>query len=89
MAISTRWSRSPVTRPAQSPSIVRAPFEFETELGEELDGVIEGFHHDADVVHPLKRHAAILAVRKVRPFGRCTRDQTSVPLVAPMSGKYA
>src|SRR6266545_14021 len=24
----------------------------------------ERFHHDADVVHPLKRHAAILAVRK-------------------------
>src|SRR6185295_11014803 len=29
--------------------------------GEERDGGVERFHDDADVVHPLKRHAAILA----------------------------
>src|SRR4026207_983701 len=38
----------------------RSPFELEAELGEKRDGGIEGFHHDADVVHPLKRHAATL-----------------------------
>src|SRR6185295_3394582 len=36
----------------------RSPFELEAELGEERDSGIEGFHHDADVVHPRKRHAA-------------------------------
>jgi hypothetical protein len=35
-----------------------SPFELEAELGEKRDSGIEGFHHDADVVHPLKRHAA-------------------------------
>jgi hypothetical protein len=35
-----------------------SPFELEAELGEKRDSSIEGFHHDADVVHPLKRHAA-------------------------------
>jgi hypothetical protein len=34
------------------------PFELEAELGEKRDSDIEGLHHDADVVHPLKRHAA-------------------------------
>lgn len=34
----------------------RPAFEFQTELVEELDGGIEIFHHDADVVHPLDRH---------------------------------
>jgi hypothetical protein len=33
-----------------------APFELETKLGEELDGGIDVFHHDADVVHSLDRH---------------------------------
>jgi len=35
-----------------------SPLELESELGKERDSGIEGFHHDADVVHPLKRHAA-------------------------------
>jgi hypothetical protein len=52
MAISTRWSRSPVTRPDQSPSIHGSPFELEAQLGEKRDGGIKRFHHDADVVHP-------------------------------------
>jgi hypothetical protein len=41
-----------------------SPFEFEAQLGEKRDSGIKRFHHDADVVHPLKRHAAILADRK-------------------------
>ena len=35
----------------------RSPFELEAELGEKGDGSIERFDDDADVVHPLKRHA--------------------------------
>src|SRR5213596_2314333 len=41
-----------------------SPFEFEAELGEKRDSGIKRFDHDADVVHPLKRQAAILADRK-------------------------
>jgi hypothetical protein len=37
------------------------PFELETEFGEELNGDIDVFHHDADVVHTLDRHDAYLA----------------------------
>jgi hypothetical protein len=33
-----------------------APFELEAQLGEELDGGIDVFYHDADVVHPLDCH---------------------------------
>src|SRR5262249_54961991 len=33
-----------------------APFELEAQLDEEGDRRIERLHHDADVVHPLKRH---------------------------------
>src|SRR5262245_40147286 len=33
-----------------------APLELETKLGEELNGGINVFHHDADVVHTLDRH---------------------------------
>ena len=33
-----------------------APLELETKFGEELNGGINVFHHDADVVHPLDRH---------------------------------
>jgi hypothetical protein len=50
MAISTRWKPSPVTRHRGS------PFECEAKLGEKSDGGIEGFYHDADVVHPLYSH---------------------------------
>ena len=43
------------------PSDHGPPLELEGQLGEEGDGGIKRFHHDADVVHPLNRHAAILA----------------------------
>ena len=33
-----------------------SPFEFEAEVGENRDSGIQGFHHDADVVHPQNRH---------------------------------
>lgn len=65
MAISTRWPRTPVTA---------GPFAFDghstpeskAEFGEELDGGIEVFHHDADVVHALDRHdvSRCLATRR-------------------------
>jgi len=60
--------RSPVT--ALPVSFDRgSPFELEAEFGEERDSGIEGFHHDADVVHPLKRQAADSspAVASTRP----------------------
>jgi hypothetical protein len=50
-----------------------SPFELESELDEKSDGSIEGFHHDADVVHPLKRHAATLVLRPGRAASRLTR----------------
>ena len=43
-----------------------SPFELEAQPGEKQDSGVEGFHDNADVVHPLKRHAAILAGRKDR-----------------------
>src|SRR5262249_30679618 len=38
-----------------------APLELETKFGEELNGAINVFHHDADVVHTLDRHDVSLA----------------------------
>ena len=40
---------------------VKMPFEFKAEFSEKRDSDIERFDHDADIVHPLERHAAILA----------------------------
>src|SRR5437660_12768742 len=37
-----------------------SPFELEAELSEKSESGIEGFHHDADVVHSCKRHVSIL-----------------------------
>src|SRR5574341_2286954 len=37
------------------------PLEIETKFGEELNGGIDVFHHDADVVHTLDRHDVSLA----------------------------
>src|SRR6185369_13580644 len=37
------------------------PLELETKFGEELNGGIKVFHHDADVVHTLDRHDGSLA----------------------------
>src|SRR5574341_1165418 len=37
------------------------PLELETKFGEELNGGIDVFHHDADVVHTLDRHDVCLA----------------------------
>src|SRR5260221_3365529 len=37
------------------------PLELETKFGEELNGCIKVFHHDADVVHTLDRHDVSLA----------------------------
>src|SRR6185312_14376236 len=40
-----------------------SPLGFEAQLGEERDSGIERLDDDADVVHPLQRHAAIVADR--------------------------
>src|SRR5581483_1922469 len=39
-----------------------ATFELKTKLGEKIDGRIEGFDHDADVVHSLESHTKSLSV---------------------------
>ena len=52
-----------------------SPFELEAQLGEESDSGIERFHDDAHVVHPLRRHAAIVADRKYLPCPQGTWDQ--------------
>src|SRR5205807_869181 len=52
-----------------------SPFELEAELSEKRDSGIEGFHHDADVVHSCQRHVSILSC-VVRPVNeRETRSQ--------------
>jgi hypothetical protein len=38
-----------------------APLEFEAKFGEELDGRIDVFDHDADVVHPFDCHQVSLS----------------------------
>src|SRR5919206_4324379 len=38
-----------------------APLELEAKFGEELNGGIDVFYHDADVVHTLDRHDVSLA----------------------------
>jgi hypothetical protein len=48
-------SRNPVTPSAQSPSIA-APLELEAEFDEELNGGVDVFYHDADIVHTLDCH---------------------------------
>jgi hypothetical protein len=43
-----------------------APLEFEAKFREEFNGGIDVFDHDADVVHPLDRHQALLVVERLR-----------------------
>ena len=73
-----------VAQPSDAPGPLSfdhgSPLELEAQLGEKRDGDIERLHHDADVVHPLKRHAAILAVRNDHRCLRAARDQVSAPL---------
>src|SRR6059036_4067889 len=38
-----------------------APLELEAKFGEELNGGVDVFYHDADVVHTLDRHDVSLA----------------------------
>ena len=66
MAISTRMSRNPVTPSAQSPSIGGAPLELEAKFGEELNGGVDVFYDDPDVVHTLDRHGASSASNGLR-----------------------
>ena len=69
---------SPVTRPAQSPSIVARPSSFEAKLGEKRDGGIEGFYHDADVVHPLESHITSSHFSSFRPSHSAERPIPNV-----------
>jgi hypothetical protein len=52
-----------------------SPFELEAELGEKRDSGIEGFHHDADVVHPFEASRGPLesCCRFDTPTGRVHR----------------
>jgi hypothetical protein len=63
-----------------------SPFELEAQLGEKRDSSIKRFHHDADVVHPLKRHAAILASRRDHSCPRYAWDSLQVPCSRPGLG---
>src|SRR6185503_2515733 len=45
-----------------------APLELETKLGEELNGGIDVFHHDADVVKTLDRHDVSFDASCTEPF---------------------
>jgi hypothetical protein len=54
MAISTRMPRNPVSFDR------RAPLEPQAKFGEKLNGGIQVFHHDADIVHAFDRHAVSL-----------------------------
>src|SRR6266581_6707853 len=51
------------------------PLELETKFGEELNGGVDVFYHDADVVHTLDRHDVSLAsnARAERPRGERMR----------------
>src|SRR2546426_11678887 len=44
-----------------------APLELEAEFGEELNGGVDVFYHDADVVHTLDRHDVSLASNSIYP----------------------
>src|SRR3954452_20320176 len=57
-----------------------SPFEFEAQLGEKRDSGIKRFHHDADVVDPLKRHPAILADPQRSPVSGSISGEMSVRL---------
>src|SRR5690349_14819375 len=47
-----------------------APFKPQAEHGEEGDGVIEGLHHDANVVHPLESHVIEATIARSRLLAR-------------------
>src|SRR5262245_27488992 len=49
-----------------------APLELEAKFGEELNGGINVFHHDADVVHTLDRHDVPLAGEPTAPSAACS-----------------
>src|SRR5687767_11829183 len=46
-----------------------APLELEAKFGEELNGGVDVFYHDADVVHPLDRHDVSLASNEPKLSG--------------------
>ena len=57
-----------------------SPFELEAKLGKKRDSGIEGFHHDADVVHPSKRQAATLVLSSLgHATGRAHPLRASTP----------
>jgi hypothetical protein len=58
-----------------------APLELEAKFGEELNGGVDVFYHDADVVHTLDRHDVSLASRHYDCRGkRLTSASTRVSL---------
>src|SRR6185437_8599724 len=73
-----------------------SPFELEAELDEKRDRGVEGFHDDADVVHPLHRHAPTLVPLLRRPISRSGSQRivqppsiTSVsPVISAAAGEH-
>src|SRR2546422_10812606 len=51
-----------------------APLELEAEFGEELNGGVDVFYHDADVVHTLDRHDVSLSANGLALSGRRSRS---------------
>src|SRR5207247_2403389 len=60
-----------------------APLELEAEFGEELNGGVDVFYHDADVVHTLDRHDVSLA----STFALSGRRSRSVEARSSMTAK--
>src|SRR5438876_12321494 len=62
-----------------------APLELEAEFGEELNGGVDVFYHDADVVHTLDRHDVSLAsnaphqARRAPPIRQPLRSRVRPP----------
>ena len=90
IAISTRMVAQSSDGPCPVSFDHGSPLELEAELGEKRDSGIKGFHHDADVVHPLKRHAAHSSLLKKKkktefPRGRALKiDGVSPPVTLPL-----
>src|SRR5213075_523514 len=60
-----------------------APLELEAKFGEELNGGVDVFYHDADVVHTLDRHDVSLASNatlQAPPIAEATQERRPVAL---------
>src|SRR5437867_9454049 len=60
-----------------------APLELEAKFGEELNGGVDVFYHDADVVHTLDRHDVSLASNRSGSAAGRAADRPLQPVVIP------